>query len=59
MSLSKKEKRRLEIEAEEAKRVGLQPEGRVETETVKVNAGGAGEQKTETVEVPKDGLVCG
>jgi tRNA-dihydrouridine synthase 1 len=60
MSLSKKEKRRLEIEAEEAKSVGLVPGGRVETETVKVDAGAAGEkEKTETVEVPKDGMVCG
>jgi tRNA-dihydrouridine synthase 1 len=59
MSLSKKEKRRLEMEAEEAKRVGLQPGGRVETETVAADGGAAGEQKTETVEVPKDGLVCG
>jgi tRNA-dihydrouridine synthase 1 len=59
MSLSKKEKRRLEMEAEEAKLVGLQPGGRVETETVAADGGAAGEHKTETVEIPKDGLVCG
>jgi tRNA-dihydrouridine synthase 1 len=59
MSLSKKEKRRLELEAEEAKKAGLVPGGRVETETMKVDAGAAGEKKTETVEVPKDGMVCG
>ncbi|KAF2641848.1 FMN-linked oxidoreductase [Massarina eburnea CBS 473.64] len=50
MSLSKKEKKRLEEEAAEAKAVGLEPEGRVVKEEL-------GEK--EVVEVPKEGVVCG
>jgi tRNA-dihydrouridine synthase 1 len=58
MTVSKKEKKRLELEAEkatkddekESKEVGLQPGGRVEREVV-----GEGE----LVEEPRDGLVCG
>lgn len=50
MQLSKKEKKKLELEAEEVKKAGLQPGGRVETE--RLNGG-------EVVEEPRDGLVCG
>jgi tRNA-dihydrouridine synthase 1 len=69
MSLSKKEKRRLEMEAEEAKRVGLEPEGRVQKESV-VNGvvksresleenERKDEKSEEVVEEPKEGVVCG
>ena len=73
MSLSKKEKRRLEIEAEEAKKAGLEPEGRVQKESV-VNGEVNGEVKSresleenerkdeksgDVVEEPKEGVVCG
>lgn len=69
MSLSKKEKRRLEIEAEEAKQAGLEPEGRVQIEDAQ-----SGEVKNRTsleeseeiehksegvIEEPKEGVVCG
>lgn len=69
MSLSKKEKRRLEIEAEEAKKAGLEPEGRVQTKSVRdgqvkstesleENAKHA-EKNEEVFEEPKEGVVCG
>ncbi|KAJ4316880.1 tRNA dihydrouridine synthase [Neodidymelliopsis sp. IMI 364377] len=69
MSLSKKEKRRLEIEAEEAKKAGLEPEGRVQKEAIKdgevksresleENEKSA-EKSEEVVEIPKEGVVCG
>jgi tRNA-dihydrouridine synthase 1 len=53
MTVSKKEKKRLEQEAEQAKAVGLQPGGKVEKEVI-----GEGKEK-EVVEEPRDGLVCG
>jgi tRNA-dihydrouridine synthase 1 len=75
MSLSKKEKRRLEIEAEEkkqteeTKKAGLEPEGRVQIESVKnVEAKDIesleenerkGGKSEEVVEEPKEGVVCG
>lgn len=68
MSLSKKEKRRLEIEAEgkrkaedeEARKVGLVPEGRVDVEVLETGKGkGDGEKETELVEEPREGVVCG
>lgn len=75
MSLSKKEKRRLEIEAEqkkqaeETKKAGLEPEGRVQIESVEngqakgVESLGESERrggKSEgMVEEPKEGVVCG
>ncbi|KAF1837436.1 FMN-linked oxidoreductase [Decorospora gaudefroyi] len=63
MTVSKKEKKRLEIEAEQAVKkgddevrdAGLQPGGRVEE---RVLVDGEEEQK-EIVEEPRDGLVCG
>ena len=69
MSLSKKEKRRLEIEAGEAKKVGLEPEGRVQKESV-VNGEVKSresleenerkdEKNEDVVEEPKEGVVCG
>ncbi|KAJ4335150.1 tRNA dihydrouridine synthase [Didymella glomerata] len=75
MSLSKKEKRRLEIEAEvkkqaeETKKAGLEPEGRVQMESV--NNGEAKDVESleeserkdgkseDVVEEPKEGVVCG
>ena len=51
LTLSKKEKKRLEEEQQLARKAGLEPEGKVETE----QTGSAREQ----VEIPKDGLVCG
>ncbi|KAJ4376823.1 tRNA dihydrouridine synthase [Didymella sp. IMI 355093] len=69
MSLSKKEKRRLEIEAEEAKKAGLEPEGRVQMESVKNGEAKGMEslednekkitKSEEVVEEPKEGVVCG
>jgi tRNA-dihydrouridine synthase 1 len=69
MSLSKKEKRKLEIAAEEARKAGLEPEGRVQKENVqsgKVQSRESledNEQKDEkpkdVVEEPKEGVVCG
>jgi len=59
MQLSKKEKKRLEKEAEEIKTVGLVPEGRVETEVLEVKVDGEGDGKKEVVEIPRDGVVCG
>ncbi|KAF1348254.1 FMN-linked oxidoreductase [Lizonia empirigonia] len=69
MSLSKKEKRRLEIEAEEAKKAGLEPEGRVQRESVQNGAVESresleenernGQKSDEVVEEPKEGVVCG
>src|SRR5690242_8474971 len=69
MSLSKKEKRRLEIEAEEARKAGLEPEGRVEkqsvvngevksTESLEENEM-RGEKSEAVIEEPKEGVVCG
>lgn len=62
MTVSKKEKRRLEQEAEklakkdedEVKAVGLEPGGRVEEKVVDDVNG-----KSEIVEEPRDGLVAG
>lgn len=69
MSLSKKEKRRLEIEAEEAKKAGLEPEGRVQKESVQNGEAESresleenernGRKSDEVVEEPKEGVVCG
>ncbi|KAL5409544.1 hypothetical protein PMIN06_006690 [Paraphaeosphaeria minitans] len=74
MQLSKKEKKRLEDEEASAKAVGLQPEGRIEKETLKTTAanGHTAEGETapvegtpvegtqqEEVEIPKEGVVCG
>ena len=65
MTVSKKEKKRLEEEAEklakkeddEVKAVGLEPEGRVEA---RILDGGDGKGKgEEVVEEPRDGMVCG
>jgi tRNA-dihydrouridine synthase 1 len=53
MQLSKKEKKRLEKEAEEARAAGLEPEGRIEMDTVKQDG------VVEEVEIPRDGVVCG
>lgn len=50
MTLSKKEKERLEKEQLLAERVGLEPEGRTELQD---SIG------TEQVEIPREGLVCG
>lgn len=75
MSLSKKEKRRLEIEAEEkrqaeeTKKAGLEPEGRVQVESVtngeakdieSLEQNERNNGKSEgVVEEPKEGVVCG
>jgi tRNA-dihydrouridine synthase 1 len=59
MQLSKKEKKRLEKEAEEIKAVGLVLEGRVETEVLEVKGDGERDGKKEVVEIPRDGVVCG
>ena len=69
MSLSKKEKRRLEIEAEEAKKAGLEPEGRVQKESVQNGEVKSresleenekkDEKSDEFIEEPKEGVVCG
>ena len=61
MQLSKKDKKRLEKEAEEAKAVGLQPGGRVEKEELTKGPGKeqVAEEQKEEVEIPKEGLVCG
>ncbi|KAH6644836.1 hypothetical protein C7974DRAFT_384368 [Boeremia exigua] len=69
MSLSKKEKRRLEMEAEEAKKVGLAPGGRVQQESVVDGEVKSSERLEESerrdgksegvVEEPKEGVVCG
>jgi tRNA-dihydrouridine synthase 1 len=65
MTVSKKEKKRLEQEAEklakkeddDVKAVGLEPEGRVEA---RILDGGDGKGKgEEVVEEPRDGMVCG
>ncbi|KAF2124679.1 FMN-linked oxidoreductase [Dothidotthia symphoricarpi CBS 119687] len=50
MQLSKKDKRKQELEAEEVRKAGLEPGGRVEKEALNTD---------EVVEVPKDGVVCG
>ncbi|KAF9695631.1 hypothetical protein EKO04_006644 [Ascochyta lentis] len=69
MSLSKKEKRRLEMEAEAAKKAGLEPEGRVQKEDVKTGEMMSresleenerkGDKNESIVEEPKEGVVCG
>jgi tRNA-dihydrouridine synthase 1 len=68
MQLSKKEKKKLEEQEAEAKAVGLQPEGRVEKETLetasdKVTSGEATvpveKKQKDEVEIPKEGVVCG
>ncbi|KAF2442654.1 FMN-linked oxidoreductase [Karstenula rhodostoma CBS 690.94] len=69
MQLSKKEKKRLEEQEAEAKAVGLQPEGRVEKETLETKTSNGHkvegttvpveETQQEDVEIPKEGLVCG
>jgi tRNA-dihydrouridine synthase 1 len=56
MSLSKKEKKRLEMEEAETRAVGLEPGGRVVEETLTTEGKGGDEVK---VEVPKEGVVCG
>ena len=61
MTISKKEKKRLEQEAEQSaskeetenKAVGLEAGGRVQKEVLEIGS------KTEVVEEPKDGVVCG
>jgi tRNA-dihydrouridine synthase 1 len=66
MQLSKKEKKRLEQENAQTRAIGLQPEGRVEKESMPVsdenkdamNVKAAAEAVVE-VEIPKEGLVCG
>jgi tRNA-dihydrouridine synthase 1 len=60
IQLSKKEKAKLAAAGE----VGLPEGGKTETEEVRVNGDGNGEQKgpdeaAEKVEVPKEGMVCG
>ncbi|KAF1998338.1 FMN-linked oxidoreductase [Amniculicola lignicola CBS 123094] len=55
MQLSKKEKKKLEMQEAEARAVGLEPGGRAEKEKLV----GEGERKTEVVEIPRDGMVCG
>ncbi|KAK5202034.1 tRNA dihydrouridine synthase [Cryomyces antarcticus] len=52
LSLSKKEKARLAQEETQTKEVGLQPEGRVEAQSL-------GENHDRKVEIPKEGMVCG
>ncbi|KAF2715768.1 FMN-linked oxidoreductase [Pleomassaria siparia CBS 279.74] len=61
MQMSKKEKKKLEKAAEEeAKAAGLLPEGRIEKEVVDASKDGLEERgKTEVVEIPRDGVVCG
>ncbi|KAF1952117.1 FMN-linked oxidoreductase [Byssothecium circinans] len=55
MSLSKKEKKRLEQEEAQARAVGLEPGGRV----VKEELGDGDVGAKREVEVPKEGVVCG
>jgi len=52
LTLSKKEKARLEKEEAQATEAGLAPSGRVESEVVD-------DKSQQTIEVPKEGLVCG
>ena len=71
MTLSKKERKRLEKEEAETKAVGLEPEGRVEKQTLDAGAKAAegstvadvaaekNEEQVEEVEIPKEGMVCG
>jgi tRNA-dihydrouridine synthase 1 len=70
MTLSKKERRKQELAAAEAKgnaetrAVGLEPGGRIETQkletTAKVVDGAVKEEeKMEEVEIPRNGVVCG
>ena len=69
MSLSKKEKRRMEIEAEETKKAGLEPEGKVQKQSVQDGVSKSSEsleenekkaeRSVEVVEIPKEGVVCG
>jgi tRNA-dihydrouridine synthase 1 len=66
MTVSKKEKKRLEQEAEklakkeddEVKAVDLEPEGRVEARILN-GSDGKGKGEKEVVEEPRDGMVCG
>ncbi|TKA70315.1 hypothetical protein B0A55_08203 [Friedmanniomyces simplex] len=62
VQLSKKERRRLELEAEEARKAGVVPGGEIEDVAVeeKVERGGksAVEQPAE-MQVPRQGMVCG
>lgn len=51
LTLSKKEKKRLEEAQQLVRKAGLEPEGKVETEQT-----GRGQEK---VEIPKEGLLCG
>ena len=51
LTLSKKEKKKLDEEQQLARKAGLEPEGSVET--------GQTGRGPEQVEIPKDGLVCG
>jgi tRNA-dihydrouridine synthase 1 len=70
MTMSKKEKKRLEKEKEETKAVGLEPEGSVQSEDVQTGevlvkegleeSEKRSEKKGESVvEEPKEGVVCG
>jgi len=64
MTLSRKEKERLAKEEENVKETGLQPEGRVEVQTIGNGGGtvvnGEMEESTKpTVEIARDGLVSG
>ncbi|KAF2010977.1 FMN-linked oxidoreductase [Aaosphaeria arxii CBS 175.79] len=58
MSLSKKQKKKLQEEEENAKAAGLEPGGRIEKETL-VTANGANGVEEKQVEIPKEGVVCG
>jgi len=60
MTLSRKEKERLAKEEENVRESGLQPEGRVEVQTIGSGGGEAVDGSVQpTVEVARDGLVSG
>lgn len=62
MQLSKKDMKKLEKQEEEAKKVGLAPEGKVESVPVSEQEVHSEEAETESmphVQVPREGLVCG
>lgn len=73
ITISKKERRRLEKEEADAKAVGLEPEGRVEKQVLEKGASGPSldasadantaevkeREVLEEVEIPKEGVVCG
>ncbi|KAF2219062.1 hypothetical protein BDZ85DRAFT_285774 [Elsinoe ampelina] len=62
LQLSKKEKRKLQIEQEEAKKAGVTPEGKVEkakTSDESVQDQDRAVNGDDNVELPKEGLVCG